>query len=668
MAMATWRVFPLIGAVLVLSEAASIAAQESPPGPSAKEAAPAAPPAPPPAPPAAGGEAPAKIQSGGFDSSYLSNAEPRQAENNEYITLILKDKDLADVLRYISHQVGVNIIADPEIKEKVSVELDHVEWRKALDVIARQTHSKIVEESERLIRFTQPPSISMEFQDAEIKVVLELLAKQAGANIVIAQNVKGKVSLSLREVPWQDALSTVVKTAGYATVMADSQNVEIIRVVDPKDLRDQLETRSFKLRYVRPKDRYQARISDVEKVADTINPGAGTAGAAEALASGKGGAGAAEEQEFTLFKALQKVVSKDGSLDYDENTNTFIVKETKPRLDEIDKIIKMVDIQPPSIFVEVKFISTKNNDFLEKGIKFSDPVTNEPGLFVSSYGASPDRTATDPLFRFGGTFPFDMGALHHIPQDFSALGILDFTKLNAVLRLVKTDENTRLLQEPTLTMVNNRPATIFVGDNVPFAVQKVQQDQNGNVTVSIDENKRSPIDVGFTLHLTPHWIPDTDMVDLTIIPKVSKLSGTTSKGNPGFNRFEFSQAGSATNAFIDLPQVASQTVVTYMRVQNGHTAVIGGLNTEQRVENMNRIPLLSSIPVLGNLFTWKQHSTDVNSLIILITPHLIKSTEQADRTFEEALEKNHKRDYFYNKYEKPGQKTEPKTEPAAVEK
>jgi len=655
MDMAMWRatlvggiVFLLITAVPLRVRAQGNPASDPPGGPGVPIPAPSAPIA---------GESPAENPvvggfGGGFDSTYLGGVALRPSENQEYITLDVKDKDLAEVLRFISRQVGVNIIPDPEVKEKVTIELDRVEWRKALDVIARQTHSKIVKESERLIRFTQPPSISMEFQEADIQVVLELLAKQAGANILIASDVKGKISLSLREVPWQDALDAVVKTAGYVTVMTETTHTEIIRVVRPESLKDQLETRSFTLRYVRPSDRYRARISDVEKVAESHDPFSGTAGALENRASGK--SAPEEPEEFTLFTALQKVVSRDGSLDYDQNTNSFIVKETKPRLDEIERIIKLVDVRPPLIYVEVKFISTTNSDLLERGIKFDLAATPEiEGMIVSARGETPDSTAVDPLFRYGGTFPFDMGQLHRIPSDFSALGVIDFTQLNAILRLVKVDENSRLLQEPKLTMVNNRPATIFVGDQVPFAVQKVQQDQNGNITASIDENKRSPIDVGFTLHLIPHWIPETDMIDLTIIPKVSRLSGKTSPAIPGFDRFSFSEQGGVTSSVIDLPRVASQTVVTYMRVQDGHTAVIGGLNTEERVETVSKVPLLSSIPILGNLFTWKRKQNTVSSLIILITPHLLKSTEQNDRAFDRAYEKHLKADYFYNKYEKP---------------
>src|SRR5262245_27364904 len=177
---------------------------ELPPPPPA--AAPA-PPAPAPAPPAqtqAGPAAPAAAP-----APPSSAPGPGTAEPTEYVSLDVRDADLADVLKAISRQVGVNIIADPEVKEKVTVELDRVAWRDALSVIARLAKCKVVDESDRLIRFTQPPSITMEFHDADIKVVLELLAKQAGVNIVYGSDLKGTVSLSLRDVPWMEALQAV---------------------------------------------------------------------------------------------------------------------------------------------------------------------------------------------------------------------------------------------------------------------------------------------------------------------------------------------------------------------------------------------------------------------------------------------------------------------------
>jgi type IV pilus assembly protein PilQ len=595
---------------------------------------------------------------------YLENpAAPAPAEDSEYINLDVKDKDLNEVLKFISQRVGVNIIADSNVKETVTVTFDRVEWRHALKVIAEQTHCKVVEVSSRLIRFTQPPSISMEFQDADIKVVLDLLAKQAGANILINQDIQAKVTLSLRDVPWREALDALVKTAGYTVVRAggDSTN-EILRVVRPESLREQLETRHFTLRYIRPDEPYRAIIAGVETFAKSSIP------------KEDGAAAAAAETSFTLEGALRGVVSPEmGSLHYDPHTNTFIVKDTRPKLDEIENIILRIDVRPPQVYVEVKFIRTTNADILERGVKFDLPSTPErDGFQLIARGAGvgefdnrlinapggPIVAAQDPLNIFGGTFPFnigrpDRGALG--VNTFQALGILDFTQTRLLLRLIKDDERSRIVQEPSLTLIDNKAGVIFVGETIPFAVQKIEQDQNGNITVAIDENKRSPINVGFTLYLVPHVIPGTDMINLSVIPKVSSLSGTTSSIE-GFERFEFQAEGAETRSFIDLPRELAQTVVTYLRVQDGHTAVIGGLQTERRTEIETRVPLLSSIPILGNLFTWKRRQNTVESLLILITPHILKNVQEEDHAFGRAIERHQKTDYFYNKYEKDGVK------------
>ncbi len=607
--------------------------------------------------PCVGAEGQASAESaGGSIEAYLARPERPEVESNEYITFDVKDKDLNEVLRFIGRRVGVNIIADPDVKEKVTLQLDRVDWRSALEVIARQTRCTIVQENERLYRFTQPPTISMEFQDSDIRVVLDLLAKQAGANIVIGSDVQGKVSLSLREVPWREALHTVVETAGYVIVKSDTKTgSEILRVVRPESLKDQLVTEYFQLKYLRPSDPYVAIVSDVEKYATSAAGGQ----------SGPGAKSGEENKGFSLEEALRDTLSKDGSLKYDEHTNTFIIKDTKPKLDEIREIIRRVDVKQPQIYVEVKFIRTRNADILERGIKFDLANTPERDGFQASLGfPEPDETALDPLFFHGGTYPFDVGSISDFADNFQTLGILDFTKTRALLKLVKDDENSRIVQEPTLTMLDNKPATIFVGDEVPFAVQKVQQDQNGNTSVSIEENQRSPINVGFTLYLIPHVVPNTDMIDLTVVPKVSDLSGTTSP-IAGFERFSFEATAGATKNTIDLPRQSLQTVVTYLRVHAGHTAVIGGLRTERKTELETKVPVLSDIPILGNLFTWRRKDSRLESIIILITPYLLRTPAESDLRFEEALRRHQERDYFYQKYEKDKAEKETATEPQA---
>ncbi|MEM7263413.1 MAG: secretin N-terminal domain-containing protein, partial [Planctomycetota bacterium] len=562
----------------------------------------------------------------------VSTGRPRRADTLDYIRLDVRDKPLREVLAGIGRQVDMNIVADPGVDEKVSVTLDSVEWRKALEIIARETNCTIVDESTRLIRFAQPPDVNMEFQEADLKFVLDILAKQSGANIVIAEDVEGKVTLALQGVPWREALETVVKTAGYVTVEDNKGIKPIIRVVRPEALTRQLENRVIRLKYIRPPEKYLAIIGDVEGVSldrhsnDPVDA----------------------ESEFTLLKALTKALSADGAMDYDVGTNTLIVKDVAPSLDAIASIVQKLDVEPPLVQVDVKFISTSSDDVLEAGVKFDLPNTPaREGLRINAFGPDPQPLVTpreafagtlNRNIEFGGTYPFDLGRWETIRSGFNALGILDFTETRMLLSMVRDDDNSKIVQEPSLTTLDNHPSTIFVGESVPFAVQEVSQDQNGNVTVAIDENERSPINIGFTLYISPHVVPGTDTINLNVIPKVSSLTGTTSVVE-GFDRFSFA-ADENNNllTFIDLPREAKQTVVTYLRVQSGHTAVIGGLHSERKFEIETKVPILSSIPILGNLFTWRRKSTDIDHLLILITPRLISSTERADQITREAVQ------------------------------
>jgi type II secretory pathway component GspD/PulD (secretin) len=155
-------------------------------------------------------------------------------------------------------------------------------------------------------------------------------------------------------------------------------------------------------------------------------------------------------------------------------------------------------------------------------------------------------------------------------------------------------------------------------------------DQNGNVTVTLEESDDSPISIGFTLFVTPHIVRGTDQVIMTVIPRTNMLTGTTAAavgGVEGFERFAFSVGAGGIESFIDLPRTRDQTVVTKMIVRDGLTAVIGGLLTEEREEITSRIPILSAIPILGNLFTFRRVDTSVSNLFIFIRPTILRTPE-----------------------------------------
>ena len=584
----------------------------------------------------------------GLFRQYISGSDrdPGNFLGAGYVNLDCKDEDLSVVLKTLSASAGVNIIADANVKEKVTISVERLHWMEAMKLLAKQSNCKVVRVSPRLVRFTQPATVSMEFNDADLRLVVDLIAKQAGVNIVIGRQVEGKVSFSLNNVPWREALDTLVKTAGFVVVSgaaSSSGDSSILRVVHPDTLKSEVETRSFQLRYIRPSEPYVARMANIENLAHEV---VGISAGDEAKASASDG--------FPLEEALRQIVTADGGqLTYDSGTNTIIVKDTQPKLEEMAEIIKLLDVPPAQVHVEVKFIRTTNIDLLEQGVRFDDPRTPERDGFTASTrfitpGENPEFSG-DPLSIFGGTFPFNVGQSGVSSlgvNGFQALGVLDLTQMHAFLRMVKDDERTQIVQEPSLTMLDNRPAVIFVGETIPFAIQQVQQDQNGNVTVAIEENDRSPINIGFTLYITPHVVPGTDQINLSIIPKVSTLSGSSSS-IAGFERFAFSAPGSQTESFIDLPRESAQTVVTYMRVRDGQTAVIGGLQTEKRSNVKTSIPILAGIPLMGRLFSWNKEQAEVESLLIMITPRILNNSEQEEKFFRDRINKHREEDFFH---------------------
>ena len=584
----------------------------------------------------------------GLFRQYISGSdrEPGNFLGAGYVNLDCKDEDLSVVLKTLSASAGVNIIADANVKEKVTISVERLHWMEAMKLLAKQSNCKVVRVSPRLVRFTQPATVSMEFNDADLRLVVDLIAKQAGVNIVIGRQVEGKVSFSLNNVPWREALDTLVKTAGFVVVSgatSSSGDSSILRVVHPDTLKSEVETRSFQLRYIRPSEPYVARMANIENLAHEV---VGISAGDEAKASASDG--------FPLEEALRQIVTADGGqLTYDSGTNTIIVKDTQPKLEEMAEIIKLLDVPPAQVHVEVKFIRTTNIDLLEQGVRFDDPRTPERDGFTASTrfitpGENPEFSG-DPLNIFGGTFPFNIGQSGVSSlgvNGFQALGVLDLTQMHAFLRMVKDDERTQIVQEPSLTMLDNRPAVIFVGETIPFAIQQIQQDQNGNVTVAIEENDRSPINIGFTLYITPHVVPGTDEINLSIIPKVSTLSGSSSS-IAGFERFAFSAPGSQTESFIDLPRESAQTVVTYMRVRDGQTAVIGGLQTEKRSNVKTSIPILAGIPLMGRLFSWNKEKAEIESLLIMITPRILNNSEQEEKFFRDRINKHREEDFFH---------------------
>jgi type II secretory pathway component GspD/PulD (secretin) len=566
--------------------------------------------------------------------------------------------DLADVMDLIGRQVGRNILVDPTVQESVTVSLRDIPWREAVDVIARMTRCEVEERPGGILVLTQPPKVTIQFTDANVRTVLQLLAAYSGKNIIISPRVNGTVTLDLKEVHWLRALHAIVKTVGDFEVVEETE--DLLRVVSRDSIEQQLETVVFQLKYVRPPANYRA-----VPPRPTGRSGGGTA-ATVFVGPPQGTIPRNEldpQQSFTLYRALRSVITQSqirgAVIDYDQGTNAFVVTATRPLLNQLKVIIDKLDIAPSQIFAEVKFVSTRDNNNQEHGLEFTDGSRDQGLRFTGPFEAGrqvSNLVEFDPVSnslvnrtRNVGEYPFLFGeGMDAFTEPFFLPGILDLRGLNFTLNLIDRDDRSRIVQSPSLFMLDNQSAVIFVGENVPYATLRAQPDANGNVVQTLEEGAESPVAVGFSLFLQSHVIPDTDRIALTVIPRVNDLVGSSDPTLPGFERFAF-----GANLVLSLPRTREQALVTHIMLDDGYTAVVGGLLAETDVEVVKKVPILSNIPILGNLFTNKQLSRRVENLSIFITPTIVRDRATGQNIFSRATRRLEQTDYFYRTREMP---------------
>ncbi len=548
------------------------------------------------------------------------------------LTLKLKDRDLRDVVLSIRRKANVNIIMDAGIEATVTIDLQDVHWRQALTLVAEQAGCIVSEVDGGVLKVEKPPRVYFAFENTDIQKVIDTIAKISGANIVVAPEVKGTITVRLKNIPWRDALEASVKTLGFVVVQEDRG---ILRVVPASNIQQDLETRTIQLRYVRPSSVYVPFINS-EYVQNKRGK--------QQLAKG--------EINFTLLDTLKGMITKDiGSLEYVQETNVIMVKDTKPVVDDVVKTIALIDVEPSQIQLDVRFVTTSNEDLLDIGISpGGNGYTASIGLgqiptrlpFNLGAGGWDDSIIANPTGDFGsaqGPFADDglNGAANTtIPN--VVFGALNLQQVTATLRLLKKDARSEIVQAPQITALDHQTATIFVGEAVRYAQARVEQGQAGGLLLALEEGDESPVSVGFQLLATPHIVPGTDKVIMEIIPQRTALTGTgsTSLAPAGFDVFTVGTGGQ--EGTIALPRIASSTLATTVLLRSGQTAVLGGLKTKSENETVTKLPLLGDIPVLGYLFKGKTKQETTNTLLVFITPQVIRSAEDMEQSMQRALE------------------------------
>ena len=556
----------------------------------------------------------------------LSTAAQAQVPSlNARVHLNVVDQELSEVVQFVRDRSGANIVILEGGEQRVrDLQVNDILWRDALEFAVDLAGCVLDDGKSGVLTISRPKRVSFDLRDIDLNEVIMTIAAASGANIIIGPEVEGTVRVSIKDVPWRDALEEIVKARGY-TVVEERRN--ILRVVDPLTLEHQKVTRSYQLRYLRPTG------PRVPKIETQFHTGAATPPQGE------------PGDHFTALEALRKALSENGELDFIVEQNVIIVRDTIQVHESLEEILRRLDVEPAQVFVDVKFVSTSNTDLLDLGVDYGDS-----GLTGSITGG---QIPIDFPFTLGkggfeddlfadqsGSGPYADDSLSNssviLPDTF--FGALSFTQFQATLHMLQQDSSAEIIQAPKLVTMDGREATIFVGETVRYAEAKSEQGQAGGLQLTVAEAAGSPVEVGFQLLIRPTVVPGTERIIMEVIPKETSLtgsSGSTALSPAGFDIFTVGAAGEEGS--IALPRTRSSTLITQMMVESGQTAVIGGLTTDMDTDSESRIPYLSSIPVVGELFKHKSTSRERRSLVIFLTPRIVRSTQDTEFLLQQEL-------------------------------
>lgn len=438
--------------------------------------------------------------------------------------------------------------------------------------------------------------ISLDFQDIEVRRVLQLLADFTDINMVAADSVQGNITLRLKEVPWDQALDIVLKTKNLdkrrnGNVIWIAPVSELIKAEEEeaKALAQSVKLAPIQTEYMQLS---YAKAADIEKLI-TQNKGASSAGSNTGSTSG-------DDKESLL--------SSRGSISIDARTNTLIVNDTQPFIDKIRNMVDLLDVQVKQVMVEARIVRASTEFTKEIGVKWgilSQGITNNNNLLV---GGS-DTTLwdlRDPQESDLGGYTYDIQRPDNLNVDlgvanpagriaFGLISLSDFM-LDLELSALQADGYGEVISTPKVLTADKQAAKVSSGTQIPY-----QSSEGGGANaVSTTEF----IDATLSLDVTPSITPDG---------KVQMLLNITSDtpGNP-------TPTGQLT--------INKNQISTNVLVDNGETVVLGGIFEQETRNGQTKVPFLGDIPYLGHLFRRDLKSDNKRELLIFITPRIVNDS------------------------------------------
>lgn len=434
---------------------------------------------------------------------------------------------------------------------------------------------------------------TLEMQNAEIAVLLRALARAVEQDIMINESVQGKISINVKEAPWDQVFLGVMRTNGL-TYGWQGDIIHIITLEDRDKNLKQLETEQKILSKKREMEMVEPLITQIVSVdyadADKLK---------------------ANLEAFLSEKAEGKPL---GSIMVDVHTNALIIQAIRSDLERILPIIAQLDQPTQQVLIEAHIVEATSSTARELGIQWGGlhhggnynwitAGANSSGITGATLDPS---TGIDPTAGYAANFPGDLTSIATQAGSGFTIGYIyeniGQTLLSVQLSALQAEGKLNILSSPSITTLDNQKAIIESGDEVPF-----QTVEDNDVKI---QYKKAVL----SLEVTPHIIQGDTL----------KLNILTSKDELDFSR---TVAGN--------PTIVTKKAQTNVILFNGQTTVIGGLNKETKRKSESGVPGLKDIPLLGYLFKGQGHSDNMEEVLIFITPHILN--EKSDTAEAPAL-------------------------------
>jgi len=429
---------------------------------------------------------------------------------------------------------------------------------------------------------SQAPRITVQWDNASIEDVIAGFAAFSGRTIILAKGITGNVTAEIKNQPWDLALNAVLESQGLAVQTLPGGILNVVSKVElaRADSTVPITTRLVRINY--------ARAS-------------------------------------SLVPSVASILTKRGQAVADSTSNSLVITEVSSRIDEVVEFVKGLDLRTPQVSIQAKIIFVDRTDVEELGVKYDLGTTNQ---FFNQLIQRPDPRTAEPIDTDLDGVPdalvptenFDanenivalggnsLSALGNASQEVinpalelifsTAIGNFDLTTFVQALQRVELAD---IQAEPTITTLDNRAAQILVGDRVPIRIIDVSAAGGAAANQNVPRATVSFEQTGINLKVTPHVTANRQIL--------MEVHAERSNVRPASVDIGFTfQTQQADNQLL---------------VNDGETAVIGGLTVTEVTVTKSGIPFLVDLPILGKLFGFTSQTENRRDLLILITPHII---------------------------------------------